>query len=292
MAAVLLDGKALAARVQAELKLEVDKLRTQIGRAPRLAVVLVGDNPASQVYVRSKSKNAKSCGIDAVDVHLPKSIANEELQHKLSELSNDPLIDGILLQLPLPAGLDEFAALLCINPAVDVDGLHPISQGMLMRSAPAHRPCTPRGCLRLIDEAQKLLGRSGDLAGLHAVVLGRSILVGKPVALMLLERHCTVSICHSRTRDLKAECRRADILVVAIGKPELVTAEFIKSGAVVIDVGINRLDDGRLVGDVDFASASGIAGALTPVPGGVGPMTIAMLLSNTVESAMRAGSMR
>ncbi len=280
-----IDGKALAASLQEALKSRVGDLTPRLGRKPCLAVVLVGDNPASQVYVKSKSKAAHACGMDTLDLALPKEVSNAELQTKLRELSVDPKVDGILLQLPLPKGLDEFGALMCIKPELDVDGLHPVNQGLLMRGEVAHRPCTPRGIIALIDQASIALGRDKSLAGLHAVVLGRSILVGKPVALLLLERHLTVTMCHSRTKELAAECRRADVLVAAIGKAEFVKGDFVKPGAIVIDVGINRTETGKLVGDVAFEEALNSAAAVTPVPGGVGPMTITMLLTNTVDSA-------
>lgn len=285
MPAVVIDGKALAQSIAEKLSAEVRQLTLKLGRAPGLAVILVGDNPASQVYVRSKTKKAKQCGINPTDRKLPATVSNAELLAVIRELNADSTVDGILLQLPLPAGLDEFQALTTIASEKDVDGLHPENQGLLLRGAKAPRPCTPRGCIDLLDQARKELGLPKDLSGLHAVVVGRSVLVGKPVGFLLLERNCTVTICHSKTKDLAAECRRADILIAAIGKPEFITADFIKPGAIVIDVGINRLDDERLVGDVAFESAAEIAAAITPVPGGVGPMTIATLLSNTVEAA-------
>ncbi len=282
---IVIDGKALAERVRLKLKDEVEIVTRQLGRAPKLAVILVGDNPASKVYVRSKTKAAHECGIATEDVPLSASASQAELLGAINKLNASPDLDGILLQLPLPKGLDESAAIDAISPGLDVDGLTPISQGLLSRGSRGFRPCTPLGCLALIDEACEKLGRSRELSGLHAVVLGRSVLVGKPVSALLLERNCTVTTCHSRTGNLAEECRRADILVVAIGKSELVKGDWIKPGAIVIDVGINRLPDGRLVGDVDYAAARQLAAAITPVPGGVGPMTIAMLLSNTVSSA-------
>jgi len=285
MPAEIIDGKALAKSVEKQLKADVAKITPLLGRAPGLAVVLVGDDPASQVYVASKSKKAKRCGIEVCDLKLPSSTDNETLQSELRALSARTDVDGILLQLPLPSSLDEFQALSCIAPDKDADGLHPTNQGLLLRGAPAPRPCTPKGCLSLVEEGRRLLGLDNNLQGLHAVVVGRSILVGKPLALMLLDRHCTVSICHSRTRDLAEECRRADVIVAAVGRANIINEEMIKPGAIIIDVGINRLEDGRLVGDVDFEGASKLAGAITPVPGGVGPMTIAMLLSNTVDAA-------
>lgn len=285
MTAFIIDGKAVAQSIQQSLAEEVATISPRLGRAPGLAVVLVGENPASQVYVRSKSKNAEKCGIRVEDVHLPADIGNEKLQRKLAELSANPSVDGILLQLPLPAGLDEFRALLAIAPEKDVDGLHPMNQGLLLRGAPAHRPCTPFGVMKLIDHARSRLGLGTDLSGLHAVVVGRSILVGKPAAALLLERNCTVELCHSRTKDLVASCRRADILVAAVGRERFLGAEHVKPGALVLDVGINRDASGKLCGDVDFDAAVKTAGAITPVPGGVGPMTIAVLLSNTVDAA-------
>jgi methylenetetrahydrofolate dehydrogenase (NADP+) / methenyltetrahydrofolate cyclohydrolase len=285
MAAQIIDGQALAKEVQEKLALEVQEIIPRLGRGPKLAVVLVGENPASKVYVKSKTKKARLCGIEVDDFFLPEQTTNEQLQAQLKELSRRIDLDGILLQLPLPKQLDEFAALMCIDPALDVDGLHPLNQGLLLRGARTHQSCTPKGAMMLIDQARKQLGAGANLAGLHAVVVGRSILVGKPVAMMLLARHCTVSMCHSRTAQLGEECKRADILVAAIGRAKLINADYVKPGAIVIDVGINRTAAGELVGDVDYESVLPVAGALTPVPGGVGPMTIAMLLSNTVESA-------
>ena len=285
MSAQIIDGKALAAAVQEQLGREVQQVKSKLGRAPHLAVVLVGDNPASKVYVKSKSKKARGCGIEVTDLTLPSDITDELLQKELSSLSAKPELDGILLQLPLPPHLNEFAALCCVRQDLDVDGLNPFNQGLLMRSAKTHQPCTPKGCIKLIEQARAQLGLSDDLRGLNAVVVGRSILVGKPMAMLLLDRHCTVTVCHSRTKDLAETCKRADILVAAVGRAEMITKDFISPGSIVIDVGINRTDDGRLVGDVLYKDALQIAGAVTPVPGGVGPMTIAMLLSNTVDSA-------
>lgn len=285
MSVLILDGKALAAEIQESIKTRVAGLAPRLGRKPGLAVVLVGENPASKVYVGAKTKAAINCGLEVTDVKLPATVSNAELQSQLKQLSKNPAVDGILLQLPLPNGLDEFAALCCIEPPLDADGLHPLNQGLLLRGAPAPRSCTPMGCMALIEKACASLGRSTKLAGLHAVVVGRSILVGKPIALLLLEQNCTVTMCHSRTKDLAAEVRRADIVVAAVGQPQMVKGDWIKPGAIVIDVGINRLDDGKLVGDVDFESAKKTSGAITPVPGGVGPLTITMLISNTVDAA-------
>lgn len=286
--AQVVDGKALSRKVQEDLSRRVEKLTQEGFVSPGLAVVLVGDNPASKVYVRSKTKNAEKCGMRVIDVHLPADISDDELQSQLLRLSEDPAVDGILLQLPLPKGLDEFKALLCIAPEKDVDGLHPVNQGLLMRgAAEGHLPCTPSGAMLLVDQALLQLGLPHDISGKHAVVVGRSILVGKPVALMLLARNCTVEMAHSRTRDLQTVCRRADILVAAVGKPRFLGPESIKPGAIVIDVGINHDTDGKLCGDVDYEPSLAVSGAITPVPGGVGPMTIAMLLANTVTAAER-----
>lgn len=288
MPAQIIDGKALSSTIEKHLQREVEQLLPRLGRPPGLAVVLVGDNPASQVYVRSKSKRAQACGLMVTDVKLPGDVSQGALEAALQKLNLDPNVDGILLQLPLPKGLNELSALCAIDPRKDADGLHPANQGMLLRGAPAPRPCTPFGVMKLIAQAQRQLGKSEQLGGLHAAVVGRSILVGKPQALLLLEENCTVTVCHSRTTDLAAECRRADILIAAVGRAKLITREFIKPGAIVIDVGINQDANGKLLGDVDFADACEVASAITPVPGGVGPMTIAMLLSNTVDIAKRS----
>lgn len=293
MPAQIIDGKALSSAIERDLQREVAEILPQLGRPPGLAVVLVGDNPASQVYVRSKSKRAQACGLTVTDVKLPADVTQSALEAALKKLNSDQNVDGILLQLPMPKGLDELSALSAIDPRKDADGLHPANQGLLLRGAPAPRPCTPFGVMKLIAQAQTQLGkiRPGErlqLSGMHAAVVGRSILVGKPQALLLLEENCTVTVCHSKTADLAAECCRADILIAAVGRPKLLTAEFIKPGAIVIDVGINQDDQGKLVGDVDFVGASEVASAITPVPGGVGPMTIAMLISNTVDIAKRS----
>ncbi len=285
MQSFVIDGRAVADQVIDSLHAEVDKIRRDLGRVPGLAVVLVGENPASKVYVAAKSRAAMRCGIQTFDNVLSEDTTDSELTHRLAQLSADERIDGILLQLPLPKGLDESRAISCIPAGLDVDGLTSVNQGRLMRGEAGHRPCTPRGILELIDYANSKLGLGSSLEGKHAVVIGRSTLVGKPVALMLLERNCTVTLCHSKTRDLAGVARDAEILVAAVGRPALITAEYVREGAIVIDVGINRLPDGKLVGDVDFEAAKMRAAALTPVPGGVGPMTIAMLLSNTVDSA-------
>ncbi|MCL4147566.1 UNVERIFIED_CONTAM: hypothetical protein GTU68_027371 [Idotea baltica] len=275
MSGILIDGKSVSKRVLSELKADVAEFVSLGKPAPLLAVVLVGEDPASQVYVRSKTKRAKTAGMDVLDTILPADVSNSDLQNTLVELSRNPKVDGILLQLPLPSGLDEFAALLCITPEKDVDGLHPFSQGLLVRGADGFKPCTPYGSMILIEEACLLLKKPSDLSGMNAVVVGRSVLVA----------NCTVSVCHSRTKDLKAHTSQADILIAAVGRPELITGDYVKPGAIVIDVGINRTEEGSLVGDCEFDSCAAVAGAITPVPGGVGPMTIAVLLQNTLYSA-------
>ncbi|MGQ9779991.1 MAG: bifunctional methylenetetrahydrofolate dehydrogenase/methenyltetrahydrofolate cyclohydrolase FolD [Bacillota bacterium] len=278
MAARIIDGKAVAARIRAEVKEKAAALSAR-GTTPGLAVILVGDDPASRVYVNGKKKACAELGLYSEEHALPATTTQAELLTLIERLNADPRIHGILVQLPLPEGLDEQAILAAIDPRKDVDGFHPVNMGRLLTGLPGFVPCTPAGIMELIREA------GVEIRGAECVVVGRSNIVGKPVALLLLAAHGTVTICHSRTRDLGAVCRRADILVVAAGRPGLVTAEMIKPGATVIDVGINRLPDGRLVGDVDFAAASEVAGAITPVPGGVGPMTIAMLMRNTLQAA-------
>ncbi|MFZ4674324.1 MAG: bifunctional methylenetetrahydrofolate dehydrogenase/methenyltetrahydrofolate cyclohydrolase FolD [Nodosilinea sp.] len=278
----LLDGKTLASQIQADLATTIQALTAQGHRPPGLAVIMVGDNPASAAYVRNKERACSRVGMVSYGQHLPATVAQSEVAALIQQLNADPLVDGILVQLPLPDHLDAVALLLAIDPDKDVDGLHPINLGRLVRGEPGLRSCTPYGVMRLLSTA------GIDPAGVSAVVVGRSILVGKPMALMLLEANATVTVAHSRTPDLSALMRQADILVAAVGRPGMVTAADIKPGSVVIDVGINRVElpDGsaRLVGDVDFASVEPVAGAITPVPGGVGPMTVAMLLENTVTS--------
>jgi methylenetetrahydrofolate dehydrogenase (NADP+)/methenyltetrahydrofolate cyclohydrolase len=280
MTARILDGKEIAAHVRAEVKRDAEDFATAHGRAPRLEVVLVGEDPASQVYVRNKEKAAHEAGLRGSVLRLPATTTQAELLACVRGLSADADVDGILVQLPLPSGLDAAAVVDAIDPAKDVDGLHPVNAGLLATGKRGLRPCTPSGCMRMLAEA------GVDLRGKRALVLGRSNLVGKPVALMLLEAHATVTIAHSRTADLAAECARADVLVAAVGQPKLVKADWVKEGAVVIDVGINRGADGKLCGDVDFDAVRDKAGWLTPVPGGVGAMTIAMLLRNTVDAAV------
>jgi methylenetetrahydrofolate dehydrogenase (NADP+)/methenyltetrahydrofolate cyclohydrolase len=278
----LLDGKTLASQIQTDLATHIQALTAQGHRPPGLAVIMVGDNPASAAYVRNKERACSRVGMVSYGQHLPATVAQSEVAALIQQLNADPLVDGILVQLPLPDHLDAVALLLAIDPDKDVDGLHPINLGRLVRGEPGLRSCTPYGIMRLLSTA------GIDPAGVSAVVVGRSILVGKPMALMLLEANATVTVAHSRTPDLSALMRQADILVAAVGRPGMVTAADIKPGSVVIDVGINRVElpDGsaRLVGDVDFASVEPVAGAITPVPGGVGPMTVAMLLENTVTS--------
>jgi len=280
MTARILDGKEIAARVRAEVKRDAETFAAAHGRAPRLEVVLVGEDPASQVYVRNKEKAAHEAGLRGSVLRLPATTSQAELLACVRGLSADADVDGILVQLPLPAGLDAAAVVEAIDAAKDVDGLHPVNAGLLATGGRGLRPCTPSGCMRMLAEA------GVDLRGKRALVLGRSNLVGKPVALMLLEAHATVTIAHSRTADLAAECARADVLIAAVGQPRLVKADWVKEGAVVIDVGINRGSDGKLCGDVDFDAVREKAGWLTPVPGGVGAMTIAMLLRNTVDAAV------
>ena len=278
----LLDGKALAKKIQLELKTKVDQLKPKIGRPPGLAVLMVGDNPASAVYVRNKEKACQKVGIVSLGQHFPEDTTQAELEQVIAQLNQDERVDGILVQLPLPKHLDSIALLRCIDPDKDADGLHEVNLGKLVRSESGLRSCTPGGVMRILKEYDL------NPAGKKAVVIGRSILVGKPVALMLLEANATVTIAHSHTLDLGAVCREADILVAAVGKPEMITRDMIKPGAVVIDVGINRVETtegkSKLVGDVAFAEVAEIASYITPVPGGIGPMTVAMLLSNTVKS--------
>jgi methylenetetrahydrofolate dehydrogenase (NADP+)/methenyltetrahydrofolate cyclohydrolase len=282
MSAQIIDGKALALRLRRDIAARAAALAAA-GRRPGLAVVLVGDDPASQVYVRSKVKACDEAGFASRELRLSAAISQTELHARIDELNADASMHGILLQLPLPRGLDATAAIARIAPHKDVDGLHAASAGALVQGKPGFRPCTPYGCMRMLES----IGLD-DLRGRHAVVLGRSILVGKPMALLLLEANATVTVCHSGTADLAAHTRQADILVAAIGKPKFVGAEMVKPGAVVIDVGINRGADGKLVGDVDYDAVAPRAGWITPVPGGVGPMTIAMLLANTLQACEQA----
>lgn len=282
MAAQLLDGTKVAREVKDRVKSEAARLKEQ-GTVPGLAVILVGDDPASQVYVGQKEKACREAGFESFFYRLPAETTEEELVALLRKLNDDPAVHGILVQLPLPKHLNANTILMTIDPSKDVDGFHPWNSGRLAAGLPAIVPCTPRGVIHLLD------AYGIPIAGRHAVVLGRSNIVGKPLAHLLLARDATVTICHSKTANLAAVTRTADILVAAVGRPRLVTAEMVKPGAVVVDVGINRLPEG-LVGDVDFAGVSEVASYLTPVPGGVGPLTIAMLLQNTLEIAQRVGT--
>ncbi|MGB5696304.1 MAG: bifunctional methylenetetrahydrofolate dehydrogenase/methenyltetrahydrofolate cyclohydrolase FolD [Polyangiales bacterium] len=275
----LIDGKALAKEVRAEVRERAEAFRKTHNRKPGLHVVLVGEDPASQVYVRNKERAAIKAGIEGRVYRLPAETAEADLLALIFELNGDDRIDGILVQLPLPDHLHDQTIIDAIDPAKDVDGLHPFNAGLLVVGRRGLRPCTPSGCMRMLEHI------GCDLKGKRALVLGRSTLVGKPIALMLLEKHATVTIAHSRTQDLADRVRESDVLVAAVGSPALVQGHWVKKGAVVIDVGINRLDDGTLTGDVDFEGAKKRASYITPVPGGVGPMTIAMLLSNTVDAA-------
>lgn len=287
MTARIIDGKVVAAKVREQVAAEVRELENMLGRPPGLAVIRVGDDPASEVYVRNKRKAADKAGMRAWEYALPADASQEELLEKIAALNEDDAVDGILVQLPLPPHLDEEEVLAAVAPEKDVDGFHAVNVGRLWQGRSSLVPCTPQGVMRLLAE----IGVSP--AGLRAVVIGRSQIVGKPMAALLLQADATVTVCHSRTRDLPAVCREADILVAAVGRPQLVRADWVKPGAVVVDVGINRLDDGRLVGDVDFDAVREVAGYITPVPGGVGPMTIAMLMANTVQAArMRAQTAR
>jgi methylenetetrahydrofolate dehydrogenase (NADP+) / methenyltetrahydrofolate cyclohydrolase len=280
MTAHILDGKALAQKIQDDLKLRLVRLQAQKQRPPGLAVLRVGDDPASAVYVRNKERSCDRVGIASFGRHFPATSTHTEIADAITQLNQDDRVDGILLQLPLPSHLDAVALLHLIDPDKDVDGLHPVNLGRLVRGEPGLRSCTPAGVMRLLDAA------GIALAGKQAVVVGRSILVGKPMALMLLEADATVTIAHSRSGNLSALTRDADILISAVGRPGLITPDLVKPGAVVVDVAINRIADeagtSRLVGDVDFEGVKDCAGYITPVPGGVGPMTVAMLLENTV----------
>jgi len=287
--ATIIDGKAFAAGLRTAVAEEVDRLQDLHNLTPGLAVVLVGENPASEVYVRNKNKQTIEAGMQSFEHHMPAETTQDELLTLIGGLNNDTAVNGILVQLPLPKQIQAAAVLDAIDPDKDVDGFHVINAGRLATgSADAMVPCTPLGCLMMLKD------HLGDLTGLNAMVLGRSNIVGKPMAALLLRESCTVTIAHSKTQDLPGQCRRADILVAAVGRPMMVKGDWVKPGATVIDVGINRIDapekgagKSRLVGDVDFAEAVKTAGAITPVPGGVGPMTIACLLRNTVVAACR-----
>ena len=276
MSAQIIDGKAVAKQIETE----VAEMIARIGFHPGLVAVRVGNDPASEVYVRNKAKKARELGLEGTELIHPESMSESDLLFEIERLNRDDGVDGILVQLPLPKQIDSTKVIDAIDPAKDVDGFHPINVGMLHLGRPSLVPCTPAGVIRLIESTGQ------PIEGKHAVVIGRSDIVGKPVAALLLQRHATVTICHSRTRDLAAIAREADILVAAIGKARFVTAEMVKPIAIVIDVGINRVD-GKLKGDVDFDAVREVAGWITPVPGGVGPMTIAMLMKNTVTAAER-----
>ena len=290
MTAQIIDGKAFAEGLRGRVAVLAAQFETRAGRKAGLAVVLVGEDPASQVYVRSKGKQTVACGMASFEHKLPLDASEAALLDLVEHLNADPAVDGILVQLPLPAHLDEQKVIATISPDKDVDGFHVINAGRLAVGQPGFVPCTPLGCIMLLKD------RLSDLSGLDAVVVGRSNIVGKPMAQLLLAESCTVTIAHSRTRNLPDVVRRADIVVAAVGRPEMVKGDWIKPGATVIDVGINRVPAGeegktRLVGDVDFVSAQAVAGAITPVPGGVGPMTIAVLLRNTLVAAFRNAGM-
>lgn len=289
--AQIIDGKIYADRLREQVAEEVARLKAEHGLQPGLAVVLVGEDPASQIYVRSKGEQSLAAGMHSVTHRLPAETSQEALLALIGDLNADPAIHGILLQLPLPKSLDEKSALAAIDPRKDVDGLHVVNAGLLASGMPALIPCTPLGCMILLRETL------GDLVGKRAVVVGRSVLVGRPIAQLLLQADCTVTIAHSRTVDLPSVCREADILVAAVGRPQMIKADWIKPGAAVIDVGINRVPfkdpvkaaagKTKVVGDVDYKPASEVAGYITPAPGGVGPMTVAVLLQNTVTAAKR-----
>ena len=277
--AEIIDGKLVSSVVRSKIAEEILDFKNNTGIAPGLAVVIVGDNPASMVYVRNKKKACEQVGINSYEIALPADISEKELLEKVIQLNNDELVHGILVQLPLPAHINEETVINAIDPKKDVDAFHPSNVGRIMIGNYSFLPCTPAGIMDLLDYYNI------SISGKKCVVLGRSNIVGKPMAHLLLEKNGTVTVCHSRTADLKEETKNADILVVAIGKPEFVTADMVKDGAVVIDVGINRTEDGKLVGDVDFAGVSNVASYITPVPGGVGPMTITTLLKNTLTAA-------
>ena len=287
MTAEVIDGKAFAAQLRERVGVQAAKFEQQAGRKAGLAVVLVGEDPASQVYVRSKHKATVAANMESFEHRLPADTSDADLLALVERLNTDPAVDGILVQLPLPGHLDEQAVIAAISPDKDVDGFHVINAGRLAVGQTGFVPCTPLGCMMLLAD------RLGDLSGLEAVVIGRSNIVGKPMAQLLLDANATVTIAHSRTKDLPGVVRRADIVVAAVGRPEMVKGDWLKDGATIIDVGINRLpsepgsDKGRLVGDVDYAAAKNVASAITPVPGGVGPMTIAVLLRNTLVAAHR-----
>jgi methylenetetrahydrofolate dehydrogenase (NADP+)/methenyltetrahydrofolate cyclohydrolase len=290
-----LDGKWLSAQITTQIAQEVATLKQKTGRVPGLGVILVGDNPASHAYVANKEKLAKKCGFETFDARLPASTTAAQILAAIEKFNADPAVNGILLQLPLPNGIDSAPLIEKILPEKDADGLHPLSQGLLMRGGGVLRPCTPLGSMKLIDLAYSSIDPEAgpadvskipeaSLAGKNVVVIGRSVLVGKPVALLCLERNATVTMAHSKTQDLAAVTRKADIVIAAVGVPHLVKEDWVKDGAIVIDVGMNRLPDGKLTGDVDYEAVAPRCKAITPVPGGVGPMTVTMLILNTLQS--------
>ncbi len=280
--AQLIDGKAVSAKVRAEVTEGVACLKKEAGLTPGLAVVRVGDDPASLLYVTSKRKGCAETGMNSWEHHLPASVSQGEVLALITKLNSDPAVHGILVQMPVPKHLDADAIIAAVNPEKDVDGFHPENAGNLLLGRPAPRACTPFGCMRLLEEMKY------ELKGKHAVVVGRSNIVGKPMAMMLLHADATVTVCHSKTRNLPEEVGRADLVVAAIGKDRFIKGEWIRPGAVVIDVGQNRSPEGKLTGDVEYEAAKERAAAITPVPGGVGPMTVAMLLANTLEAARKA----
>ena len=273
---MIIDGKKTAAELREELKKKITKLKSTFNAVPGLTVILVGEDPASKIYVKNKEKFAKEVGIDSEVIRYPENVEEKVVLDKIKDLNRNKKISGILVQLPLPKHIDKRKVIETILPGKDVDGFHPVNVGNLSSGYESNIPCTPLGCYLLLKKAEK------NLSGKHAVVIGRSNLNGKPMTQLLLKENCTVTITHSKTKDLKAECNRADIIIAAVGRPKLVKGDWVKKGAIVIDVGINKTDSG-IVGDVDFDEVSKVAKAITPVPGGVGPMTIACLLSNTVE---------
>lgn len=285
MTAKIIDGKALAKKMQGQLAEKVAQLKAQHGIVPGLVVILVGDNPASQVYVRNKERSALAAGFTSETVRLSDSISQEELLAVIEKYNQDPAFHGILVQLPLPSHINDKRVILAIDPKKDVDGFHPMNTGHLWSGRPLMVPCTPAGIMEMFREYQV------DLEGKNAVIVGRSNIVGKPMAQLLLDKNATVTLTHSRTRHLARVCKRADVLIVAIGQGNFVTKDYVKEGAVVIDVGMNRDDDGKLIGDVKFDEVAKLASLLTPVPGGVGPMTITMLLEQTYQAALRSVSL-
>jgi methylenetetrahydrofolate dehydrogenase (NADP+)/methenyltetrahydrofolate cyclohydrolase len=281
MPAQIIDGKAIAGKLKLQIRHEVDRLKTR-GVQPGLAAVLVGDNPASVIYVRNKRKACDEAGIHSEEHRLPEQTKQEDLLRLIESLNSDPKIHGILVQLPIPKQINTDRVLNTVSPSKDVDGLHPFNIGRLTMGSPDFVPCTPAGVMAMLDECKI------QIEGRRAVIVGRSNLVGRPLSLLLMHRHATITVCHSRTKEIAAVCREGDILVAAMGKPKFITADMVKEGAAVVDVGINRLETGQLVGDVDYEPVAKKAGWITPVPGGVGPMTVVMLMYNTLQSAKRS----